>query len=64
MKGNDLENNKILWIFINILDDSGFNFLQVILKSNSLSINKNNHINNINVHNEIKHCKKTLVPKN
>ena len=40
------ENNNIWRIFINILDD----FLdlissQVILKSNSLSINKKNHIN-------------------
>ena len=38
------ENNKILRIFINILF-SGFNILKVIFKSNSVSINKKNHIN-------------------
>ena len=35
---NDFENNKIWRIFINILD-----VFQVILESNSLSINKKNH---------------------
>ena len=43
---NDYESNNILRIFINILVwFSGFNILKVIFESNSLSINKKNHIN-------------------
>ena len=44
---NEFKNNNILRIFINICTwwFSGFNILQVSFKSDSLSINKKNHIN-------------------
>ena len=48
---NYFENNNIWRIFINILDD----FLKEIFESNSLSINKKNHIN-IKCSLKIKHC--------
>ena len=42
---NDFENNNILRILLIYMMISEFNALKIILKSNSLSINKKNHIN-------------------
>jgi len=42
---NDFENNNILRILLIYMMISAFNALKIILKSNSLSINKKNHIN-------------------